>query len=114
MNLESAAETVYNKMPRRVEGNTEFDPTIILVIIQTIMTLIENCKPIQKNPEQLISMAKNPGPLQRLYVKLVVKNLLDTRQNFKEYGDDIMTGLFEAGKSAKADDVKALVKSVVG
>lgn len=113
MNINQAAEAVASKMPKHA-GNSEFDPTIILVIIQVITTVIENCKNVQKKPEEIVNIGKNPGPLQKLYVKLLVKNLLDTRQNFKEYGDDIITGVFEAAKNAKVEEVKALVKDVVG
>lgn len=99
---------------QNVKKSVAFDPTIILTIMQVIMTLIQDCDLFNRKPEDVQNRLKKLGPFERWALRSQVRAAIDDNRMFKLYGAQIVNSLIEVGPSLTAEDIKTTIEEVVG
>jgi len=103
----------------RVVGNIDskhnsarFDPTIILLIMELLSTIIpqiiEWC---DKTPEDIPQMAKSPTWLQRRVLVTKTRRVLG-RRAYREYGPDVVNALLKTGAQATSKEIEELYNTI--
>jgi hypothetical protein len=114
MNLDMAANKVAEKLvEENVDRVVSFDPAMIMLIIQAIKLLIENCN-LFKNPAKLKEAAKKPSILQKFFVKQYVKKAMDDDDMDRAYSKQVVSALCKAGADATVDELADLVRPIIG
>jgi len=109
MAIKDFAQKVAAELPNE---NYQFDPTIIVLIMEAIMqviqTLMDNCN---QTPEELIKTAKNPGFLQKTVLRLRTRRAMGAR-TFRECGDDVVNGMVKVTAQADPTEIQAIYDEV--
>lgn len=99
------AERVAATLPQK---NYQFDPTVIIMIMEAIMqmiqTLMDNCN---KTPQETIDTAKDLSFLQKVVLRLRVRKTFGNKA-FREFGEDVVNGLPKVFAAATVEEVQAV------
>ena len=78
------------------KAGAQFDPTIILVIAEMVLSLLEALKSC-RDPQGATEIANDPTWLQRRYVSLRVRREIG-RNAFRSDGEEIVEAILKTGK----------------
>ena len=108
MTLNEAANVVSTDLESEgVPKLTAFDPSMILLIISTIIELLSNCK---KPAPKMVDSAKSPSFLDRWAVKRAVKLTLDDKESFKTYGKQMVNSILSNGANLTETQMSSLME----
>ena len=111
MSLRTIAQKVASNLPQE---QYRFDPTIIILIMEAIMTMIqtlmENCNP---TPEEAVAMAQDPGPLQKVVLRLRVRRILGMRA-YRNFGNEIVESMIKVTAESTSAEIQEIYDEVDG
>lgn len=109
--FEEAAKSIISYMEFDKDDPIQFDPTLLLVIAQIIIFILQNCK---KKPESIRQDCENRGILARWVVKSAIKKVVNDKEFARLYGDRIQEAIFKAGALPNhVDEIGDLMKEAV-
>jgi hypothetical protein len=83
--------------------NAAFDPSIIFVIADILVQLIDAFKKCKATPPEAVAIAKNPGLFQRVMLRRKILEVVG-RQTFREHGNDLIKSFLAVAKTATSED----------
>lgn len=115
MNIQTAAERVSEKLVAKegVDRVVAFDPAMILLIVQAIKLLIENCN-LFKNPSKLKEAANKPSVLQKFFVKQYVKKAIDDDDVERAYLKQVVNAIVAASADSTVEELADLARPIIG
>lgn len=108
--IEKASNTVLDKLQKGGGRSSAFDVSIITMIGEMIISLIERCRE-NNSPQAVATSANKPGFLQRLAVRRSVRQRL-SRAQFRAYGNDMIEAVLDTGAEADQQEVLELISEV--
>jgi hypothetical protein len=78
-----------------------FDPTIILIIIEVIASLMENCN--EDDPEKIFGMAEKPRLIHRVLLRRHTRKVCGSKL-YREVGPDICKGFIKTTKDSTLEE----------
>lgn len=95
----------------------EIDPMLLALLasiaIQVVKFLIEHppCDWLKK-PETGFGIAQNPGLLQKWLLKHAIKEIMDDREIYKEYGNPMFKAFLDRGKKLTKESFQQVVQAI--
>jgi len=109
--MEVASSMVDDGVPQAVA----FDPSVILVIIEIIMQLLDKCDFFTKHPERVNSVAQNPNFFQLWSLTKQVKSAYGDWRAYKKFGGrEVVSGLLKVGSVVSVSKVENVVGELQG
>lgn len=96
------AEKVFSE----TKPTVAFDPMTILTIISVIAEVVKLYRDCKRSPQETAQAMHNPGWLQRLRLRRIV------RQNVKNDQDLVETALLRQGKDVTSEEVSLMYKEL--
>jgi len=102
-----------NKVTSNVaNGPPQFDIAIILMIIEMLQNLIPILQDFcNKDPEDVIKMAKGPSWMERRVVKMEAIKVFG-RRGYRQLGNDVCDAVFKTAAESTPQDIAELYQQV--
>lgn len=102
-----SVNTITDKVVKnlRKDPSVAFDPTIIIVISEIIMQVIEYIQECQDTPEEGLEVVKDPSWLQKRLLTIMIRRNLGWKAN-RIYGNDIYDALIDGGKEVTVEELQ--------
>lgn len=107
--LEQVQDSAVNKFANKKAG-AQFDPTIILVIAEMVMTFIEVLQDC-RDPQEATEIVNDPTWLQKRYVAMRVRRAVG-RNVYRDQGADIVDALLETGQDIDEELMTAVYQEL--
>jgi len=103
MSILNKASDLIAKDFAKSNPNAAFDPSIIFVIADILVQLIDAFKACKAAPSEAAAIAKNPGLFQRVILRRKILDVVG-RQTFREHGDNLIKSFLTVGRTATGED----------
>jgi uncharacterized protein (UPF0371 family) len=106
----SALEKVSGEVIAEMKG-LSFDPAMLLIIAEIIMSLLKNCQ-AKRDREAIGESLRKPGFLEKLALRRATREHLGN-QNFRSYGNEVMAALTTRAAKSTQEEVDEVLNDIL-